>query len=285
MDDLSAIRAGAHETGDGSLPQFEAYAIRYATHERLRRENFIASADLHETSMPMDYFVWLVRDGSRVWLVDTGFNRQAAQARKRKFLRCPIESLSLLGVAPEAVTDVIVTHLHYDHAGNLDLLPKARIHIQERELHYAVGCNMCRPIFRAAYAADDVVHVVRGVYRDRVSFYRGDAQLAPGLQLYWIGGHTDGLQAVRVHTQRGWIVLASDASHYYENMEGQSPYPIVYHVGDMVAGWEKIRSLARSPQHIVPGHDPEVLRRYPLHSVQPEGAKAEIVCLHEPPSR
>jgi len=72
---------------DAKLPQFEAYAIRYATHDRLRRDNFIASADLHDTSMPMDYFVWLVRDGSRVWLVDTGFNRQAALARKRKFLR------------------------------------------------------------------------------------------------------------------------------------------------------------------------------------------------------
>jgi glyoxylase-like metal-dependent hydrolase (beta-lactamase superfamily II) len=269
---------------DAKLPQFEAYAIRYATHDRLRRENFIASADLHDTSMPMDYFVWLVRDGARVWLVDTGFNRQAALARKREFLRCPIESLSLLGIAPEAVTDVIITHLHYDHAGNLDLLPNARIHIQERELHYAVGCNMCRPMFRGAYAADDVVEVVRGVYRDRVSFYRGDAQLGPGLQLYWIGGHTDGLQAVRVHTRRGWIVLASDASHYYENMEAQAPYPIVYHVGDMVAGWEKLRSLAPSPQHIVPGHDPEVLRRYPLHTVQPEGATAEIACLHEAPS-
>ncbi|MDB5880502.1 MAG: N-acyl homoserine lactonase family protein [Ramlibacter sp.] len=270
---------------DANLPQYEAYALRYATHERTRGDNFIAGADPHDASMPMDYFVWLVRDGARVWLVDTGFNRAAAQDRKRTFLRCPIESLSLLGVSPEAVTDVIVTHLHYDHAGNLDLLPNARIHIQERELHYAVGCNMCRPIFRAAYTADDVVHVVRGVYRDRVSFYRGDAELAPGLQLYLIGGHTDGLQVVRVHTRRGWVVLASDASHYYENMEAQAPYPIVYHVGDMVAGWEKVKGLAASPRHVVPGHDPEVLRRYPLHTVQPADGKAEIACLHEAPSR
>jgi glyoxylase-like metal-dependent hydrolase (beta-lactamase superfamily II) len=282
MPDTTADGATA---GSNELPHYEAYALRYATHGRLRRDNFIAGADPHDTPMPLDYFVWLLRAGRRAWLVDTGFNRKAAQARGREFLRCPIESLSLLGVAPEAVSDVIITHLHYDHAGNLDLLPNARIHIQERELHYAVGCNMCKPIFRAAYAADDVVEVVRSVYKDRVSFYRGDAQLAPGLQLYWIGGHTDGLQAERVHTARGRVVLASDASHYYENMEGEAPYPIVYHVGDMVAGWEKLRRLAPSPRHIVPGHDPQVLQRYPPHSVQPEGAAAEIACLHLPPSR
>ena len=286
MDNLGQTQSSAQASADAHLPNYEAYALRYARHDRLRGENFMAGgADPHEAPMPMDYFVWLVRDGQRVWLVDTGFNREAAQARKREFLRCPIESLSVLGVAPEAVTDVIITHLHYDHAGNLDLLPNARIHIQERELHYAVGCNMCRPIFRAAYTADDVVHVVRGVYRDRVSFHQGDAELAPGLQLYWVGGHTDGLQVVRVHTRRGWVVLASDATHYYENMDAQAPYPIVYHVGDMVAGWEKVKRLAASPQHVVPGHDPEVLKRYPLHNVQPANGKAEIACLHEAASR
>jgi len=269
---------------DAALPQYQVYALRYATVDRPRRENFLAGSDPHDAPMPLDYFVWVVRHGERIWLVDTGFNRQAAEARKRIFLRCPVESLSLLGIAPGEVTDVIVTHLHYDHAGNLDLLPQARIHIQERELHYAVGCNMCRPLFRHAYSADDVVHVVRGVYRDRVSFCQGDTELAPGLQLYLIGGHTDGLQIVRVHTQRGWIVLASDASHFYENMERQAPFPVVYHVGDMVAGWDKIGRLVPSAQHVVPGHDPDVLRRYPAHTVLPGQAGAELVCLHEVPS-
>src|SRR5690606_12145764 len=126
---------------------------------------------------------------------------------------------------------------------------------------------------------DDVVDVLRGVYQDRVVFHDGDVSLFPGVELLLIGGHTMGLQAVRIHTARGWVVLASDASHYYENMEGQSPFPIVFNGGDMLSGYEKLSAAAESAQHIVPGHDPEVMRRYP-----PYGSPAdEIVVLHKDP--
>ena len=266
-------------------PEYEVFAIRYATHDRTRRDNFIAGSDPHDASMPLDYFVWLIRRGSASWLVDSGFNADMAHERARQFLRCPIASLAAFGIHASQVTDLIVTHLHYDHAGNLDLLPNARIHIQEREVHYATGCNMCKPVFRGAFAVEDVLQVVRGVYGDRVSFAHGDAQIAPGIETYLIGGHTNGLQVVRVRTKRGWIVLASDGSHYYENMERQAPYPIVYHVGDMVQGWDRIAKLADSPRHIVPGHDPDVLRRYPPLANVPADLTGEVVCLHEEPSR
>lgn len=267
------------------LPAYEVYALRYAAHDRPRRDNFMVGSDPHDAAMPMDYFVWVIRDGDSVWLVDTGFNAAMAQRRARRFLRCPIRSLAGLGIQPDAVRDVIVTHLHYDHAGNLDLLPQARIHIQERELHYATGCHMCRPVFRGAFAVEDVVEVVRGVYADRVAFCHGDARIAPGIETTLIGGHTQGLQVVRVHTARGWVVLASDASHYYENMDAGLPYPIVFHVGDMVAGWDTVRRLADSPQHIVPGHDPDVLRRYPAPDGLPADLQGEVVSLHLAPTR
>ncbi|TFZ05669.1 N-acyl homoserine lactonase family protein [Ramlibacter henchirensis] len=267
------------------LPEYEVFALRYAKHDRFRRDNFMAGGDLHDAPMPLDYFVWLIRGGGGAWLVDAGFSAQMARQRERHFLRCPIRSLAALQVAPEQVRDVIITHLHYDHAGNLDLLPNARIHLQERELQYATGCHMCKQVFRFAFAVEDVVQVVRAVYADRVAFCHGETTIAPGIETHLIGGHTDGLQVVRVHTRRGWVVLASDASHYYENMERQAPYPIVFHVGDMVAGWDRIARLADSPRHIVPGHDPDVLRRYPPLVGVPRELQGEIVCLHEEPSR
>ena len=273
-----------HHT-DTPLPAYEVFALRYAAHERLRRENFIAGGDPHDAPMPMDYFVWVIRSGAAVWLVDTGFNAAMARQRARRFLRCPVRSLSALGIEPADIGDVIVTHLHYDHAGNLDLLPQARIHIQERELHYATGCQMCKPLFRAAFAVDDVVQVVKGVYADRVSFCQGHTRVAPGIECHLVGGHTNGLQVVRVHTRRGWVVLASDATHYYENMDAEMPYPIVFHVGDMVAGWDTVRRLADSPQHVVPGHDPDVLQRYPAPPGLPADLQGEVVSLHEAPSR
>ena len=259
------------------LPRYEIYALRYATVDRTRSQNFITPPDPHEGPMPMDYFVWLIRDGMRHYLVDTGFNESTARERGRQFLRCPIESLAAFGLAPQDVNDVIVTHLHYDHAGNLRRLPHARIHLQENEMHYACGCNMRFDTLRHAYAVEDVVDVVRGVYDKRVNFLHGHEEIAPGLQVLLIGGHTQGLQSVRVHTERGWVVLASDASHYYDNMQMHSPFPIVYNVADMLAGYEILAKYAESPDHIIPGHDPAVLARYPRLN------GGDIVALHRPP--
>jgi glyoxylase-like metal-dependent hydrolase (beta-lactamase superfamily II) len=258
-----------------SIPNFEVYAIRYATVERRRAENFMAH-DPHDGPMPMDYFVWVIRGATRTFVVDTGFTAETASQRKRTWLRCPIRSLENLGISPEEVSDVIITHLHYDHAGNVNLLPKATIHIQESELQYATGRYMRYDTLRHPYAVDDVVDIVRGVYDKRVAFYNGDEEIVPGIQLVHVGGHTQGLQAVRVHTERGWIVLASDASHFYANITQESPFPIVHNVGDMLDGYHKLLRLCPTPDHLVPGHDPLVFERYPR-----VGKPAhEIVALH-----
>jgi glyoxylase-like metal-dependent hydrolase (beta-lactamase superfamily II) len=104
-----------------------------------------------------------------------------------------------------------------------------------------------------------------------VRFHHGDEEIAPGVSLHLIGGHTMGMQAVRVKTRRGWVVLASDASHFYANMEETRPFPIVYSVADMVDGYRKLRALADSPAHLIPGHDPMVMERYPAPSKALEG--------------
>lgn len=259
---------------------YEVYAIRYAhMQQRTRRDNFIVPADPHDGPMPMDFYVWLLRSATRTILVDTGFNAQTARARNRELLRCPIDALSVLGVSAESVQDVVITHLHYDHAGNLPKLPQARFHVQDAEMDYATGRCMCHAQLRHAYSVDDVTELVRKVYTDRVVFHAGDASLAPGVELMLIGGHTKGLQSVRVRTARGWVVLTSDASHYYENMNEERPFPIVFNVADMLAGHRRLAAAADSPDHIVPGHDPLVLARYPRVA----GDSIGIACLHQSP--
>ena len=162
------------------LPKYEIFALRYATMQnRTRRENFI-SHDPHDDNMPMDYFVWVIRDGERVILVDTGFNARQATERGRNLLRCPITALAILGIDPAQIEDVVLTHLHYDHAGNIDLLPNARFHIQDDEVDYACGRHMCAGLFRHAYDVEDVVTLIRRVYANRVSFHDGAYTLAPG---------------------------------------------------------------------------------------------------------
>ncbi|HEX7969619.1 MAG TPA: N-acyl homoserine lactonase family protein, partial [Stellaceae bacterium] len=244
------------------IEPFNLFAIRYAHHaKRSAAENFIG-VDPHEEGSPLDYFVWVAQRSDRAFVIDTGFGEAAARQRQRQLLRAPADGLKALGIAPEKVEDVIITHLHYDHAGTLDAFPRARFHLQDREMGFATGRCMCHPAMRHAFAVDDIVAMVRHLYAGRVAFHDGDEELTPGLSLHRIGGHTAGIQSVRVWTQRGWVVLASDASHLYANMEAGRPFPIVYNVADMLEGHRRLHQLAASPRHIVPGHDPLVMRRY-----------------------
>jgi glyoxylase-like metal-dependent hydrolase (beta-lactamase superfamily II) len=248
-----------------NAPLYEVYAIKYAHHTRRASENFLGG-DAHDGPMPLDYFVWLIRGGGHEIVVDTGFSKAMALKRGREHLRCPTDGLRMLGVEAAQVKDVIITHLHYDHAGNFDLFPAATLHLQDLEMNYATGRYMCHECFRGAFEVEDVVGMVRRVYAGRVRFHSGDAEIFPGISLHLIGGHTMGLQAVRVATRRGAVVLASDASHLYANMEQVRPFPIVWSVADMVEGYAKLRSLADSAAHVIPGHDPLVMQRYPAPS-------------------
>ena len=152
----------------------------------------------------------------------------------------------------------------------------ARFHVNDQELAFTTGRLMCHETFRRSYTADHVCSLIRHLFEGRVAFHERDDQIAPGVSVHHIGGHTPGMQSVRVKTRRGWVVLASDACHFYENMEGAKPFPIVYHLEDMIEGWGKLQKLAESPAHVVPGHDPLVLQRYPAPKPELEGVVVRL---------
>ena len=160
-------------------PEYELFAIRYATREARRSDHFIGG-DPHDGPMPMDYFTWVAKGGGRTFVIDTGFNAEVSKKRKRTFLRCPVETLGALDIDVNAVEDVILTHLHYDHVGNFDRFPNARFHLQEREIAYATGRFMRYPRLSHSFEVEDVCGIVRLNYARRVLFYDGDAELALG---------------------------------------------------------------------------------------------------------
>ena len=240
---------------------YELYALRYATATRSPADVFIG-ADPHDAAVPMDYFVWAARNELHTVVIDTGFGAQAAQRRGRQLLREPGDALGLLGIDCAHVKHVIITHLHYDHAGNLQLFPRARFHLQDSEMAFATGRHMAHAFFAQAYDLEAVLSMVRLVYGAQVQFHHGDAEIVPGITVHHVGGHTHGLQVVRVWTRLGWVVLASDAAHYLANMTTGRPFPIVADVMQMAAGWERLHELASRPQYIIPGHDPLVMQRY-----------------------
>jgi glyoxylase-like metal-dependent hydrolase (beta-lactamase superfamily II) len=255
---------------------YEVYAVKYGHHApRTAAMNFIGG-DPHEASQPLDFYVWAIVNKDRAVIVDTGFDEVMAKKRDRKILKPVAEALQAAGVAPDKVSDVIITHLHYDHAGNYDAFPNARYHLQDCEMDFATGRCMCDDKMRVAFEADDVTALVRKVYAGRVTYHDGEDQVAPGITVHHIGGHSKGLQSVRVKTARGDVILASDAIHLYEHLEQDKVFPITYNAEDAVKGYAKLRKLAPSLKHIVPGHDPKVLERYPAPNAALKGWVAKL---------
>ncbi len=257
------------------LPEYEVYALRYATREARRHEHFVGG-DPHDGPMPMDYFVWAAVGPAGAFVIDTGFTADMAKMRQRTHLRCPAESLRLIGLDARDIRDVVVTHMHYDHAGNLDKFPRARFHLQEREMAFATGRYMRYPQIGGAYHADDVADMVRLNFKGRVEMHAGEVEIAPGIALHPTHGHCDGLQSVRVHTRRGWLVLASDATHYYENLGTNRPFSIAFNTGHMLDAFRTLERLAPTPRHIIPGHDPHVMREYPAVEPGLEGIAVRL---------
>jgi glyoxylase-like metal-dependent hydrolase (beta-lactamase superfamily II) len=254
---------------------FEVYALKYATRDAQGSEHFYGH-DIHDYPMPMDYFVWAVVSDEYSIVVDAGFTTEVAARRGREHLRCPAEGLQQLGIHCARVSCVILTHLHYDHVGNLEKFPAATFVVQDEEMAFWTGRYAGREHFRNIVEVQDIVHLVRENFNGRVRFVDGSKEVVPGITVHRVGGHAAGLQVVRVHTAKGNVVLASDASHFYANIEEDRPFSVITDLRQMYEAFDVVRALADSPEHIVPGHDPEVMKRYPPASPELEGIAVRI---------
>jgi glyoxylase-like metal-dependent hydrolase (beta-lactamase superfamily II) len=254
---------------------YEIYALKYAHHERSAAENFIGG-DSHDVPMPLDYFVWVVTNPARTFILDTGFDERGAQKRKRQIVRPVAEALRAMDIDPAGVRDVIISHMHYDHCGNDGLFPNARFHLQDTEMAYATGRCMCHDVLRTPFECEDVTAMVRRVFAGRVTFHDGVGEPAPGISVHLCGGHSKGLQATRVKTRRGYVVLAADVAHFYAHLEQRRVFPTTYNLGDVLEGYNKVEALASSKQHVVPGHDPRVLELYPPARPNLEGMAVRL---------
>jgi glyoxylase-like metal-dependent hydrolase (beta-lactamase superfamily II) len=220
----------------------------------------------------------VIRRGGQVLVVDTGFSRELAVRRGRTVFRCPVDALADIGVTATEVTDVVLTHMHYDHAGNLDRFPAARVHLQQEELRFCTGPAMRHDVVRGPFEQADVQTAIRLLFDGRLTQHQGVAELLPGVTVHPVPGHTPGSQVVRVPTERGWVVLAGDAAHLWANIRQRRPFPILDGVTATLDAYDVVEALADGPDHIIPGHDPAVARRFP--KLAPD---SDWVCLHRPP--
>ncbi|MGH8782872.1 N-acyl homoserine lactonase family protein [Paraburkholderia sp.] len=260
-------------------PSYEIFALRYATHDTRRSgENYLGDDPHDDIAMPLDFYVWVIRGEGRTVLVDTGFDAATAMRRGRRYLHAPVDLLNALGIDAHDIDTVIISHMHYDHAGNIRAFPGATLRIQEAEMAYCTGRCMCHAVVRRPFESRDVCAAIERLHAGRVVFADGDEVIAPGISVHLVGGHTAGLQVVRVNTARGHVVLASDAAHYWDHVRSGHLFPIVHNVPSMLDGHRMITKLADSPDHVIPGHDPLVRARFPHWNGHPD-----IVALHAQP--
>ncbi|NDA45746.1 MAG: N-acyl homoserine lactonase family protein [Alphaproteobacteria bacterium] len=253
-----------------SLPQinspddiYQIYSLCYARAPSRRvHENFM-TRDMHDGPMPLDFNIWIIKNNARTLIVDTGFDKRAAGERGFPLDIDPILGLEKIGIHPDQIDDVILTHLHFDHAGNLDRFGRSQFHVQDKEVTFATGRCMCEAHLRRPFDVEDVITFVRHTYNERVCFHDGDINLMPGISLHPLPGHSMGLQGVLVNTQRGHVLLASDASHLYANFMRRAPYALTIDAMATLRTYQRMIELAGDAAHIIPGHDPLVRQLYP----------------------
>ena len=244
---------------------YEVFALEYARMKRTSRDFYLRNPDPHEGPREIAYYVWVIRNANRTVVVDLGFDERVAKERGRTLLRHPVEALKAIGVDPDKVETVIITHMHYDHAGTAASFPNAEFVLQEREVAYCTGKAMRYPATRGSFDVVHVKDVIDANFQSRVKFVDGDREILPGISVHLIGGHSGGLQVVRVATKDGPLVLASDSAHFYDTVAEHNPFPIIVNLPEMVAGWETLFELGAPSERIVPGHDPLVAELYPKH--------------------
>jgi glyoxylase-like metal-dependent hydrolase (beta-lactamase superfamily II) len=251
------------EDGLRTRPTYEVYAISYAVIPDFPVAGLVEGAD-KDRKLDIQMMVWLVRGGGRSIVVDSGFYRpQFFKSWKvRDFVR-PDAAVARAGVKPEDVTDVILTHAHWDHADGADLFPKATVWIQKEEYAYYTGAAWQEGGKHGGIDPEDLAALLQMNTAGRLRLVDGDREILPGVNVYTGGRHTFASQYVSVPTRSGPAVLASDNMYLYENLEKHAPIAQTFDRQSNLEAQEKMKALAGAKGHIIPGHDPAVMTRYP----------------------
>lgn len=245
---------------------FQVYAIEYARSPKFRKSTVVHQAPRDEFTA-FSWFAWLISGHGRIVLVDTGYDEPAAADGfgVERFRPVP-ELLAGLKIEPEQVTDVIITHLHFDHAGNAGPYSNARFWVQRAEIDWARSRVDEREPRRSGVRLRDVRLLGSMKDEGRLKIVNGDAAVAEGILLHRGGGHTPGLQWVEIRTgsPTGTIVLAADNAYLYENVTERRPTGSTRDVNGDRLLLKKLLVTASNEKLVVPGHDPAVMSCFPL---------------------
>lgn len=251
--------------GVGQSPEYTIEAIRYGTVPQFPVSVLVAGAPEDER-IDIAMVFWLIRGGGRTILFDSGFHREGWIDRFNVIdFMSPDDAVRLAGVGPVEVTDVIISHAHWDHMGGIDLFPEATIWIQRGEFEYYTGAAWQEGGRSGGIDPEDLMTLVRRNTQAKVKLIDGDDhEIIPGIHVYTGGRHTFASQYIRVAGEPSYV-LASDNCYLYRNLETGSPVA-TFSPEDRpanIAAFDRMVALAGSPERVVPGHDPLQFERFP----------------------
>jgi glyoxylase-like metal-dependent hydrolase (beta-lactamase superfamily II) len=255
-------------------PAREVLAVKYGHRVTTRAESYL---NFHlygepDADLDIDYYFWVIRDGGVV-LVDTGFAPEAGDRRRRAHYATPAEALPELGIDPDDVAAIVITHAHWDHTGNVRQFPRAQLVMTEAEYAFWTSSLAARAQFAAHCEPEEIALLRRARAEGRLTLFTGQHTVAPGIELNEVGGHTPGQLIASVTTQDGGtVVLASDALHFYEEVERDRPFAVLADLPGMYRAYDTLAQLATQPRtHLVAGHDPLVRARFTRHAKETGG--------------
>lgn len=257
------------------MENYEVVVVRHGT-RRTRRSEVFSTYDVYgepDAPFTVDYFLWVLRGESSTVVVDTGFAAGPAERRGRTVLLDPLDALRSLGIDPGSGVPVVVTHAHYDHIGNLGSFTASPVHIAQSEYAFWTGPVADRPLF-AMFSEPDEIDVLRQLRAEgRLHTFDKRTEVAPGVEVVRVGGHTPGQAVVRVPTKEGPVVLASDAAHFMEEVENDR---LFMSMTDLPQSYRVLEWLRGLDDIVVPGHDAGTLARFRTEGAPVPGHSAVI---------
>lgn len=246
-------------------PVYEVYALKYATLPAFPTPLLSYGKGFGETLKDVPFYFWVIVGNGKKICVDTGYadDGWAKEHYGMVGYESPKEVLAKIDLKPEEITDVIISHIHWDHAGNVPAFPNAKIWIQAEELEFAAGRGVASKLASHYFRPKHVMDILKAHFAGRVNLVEGDQSMCPGISLYAAPrGHTYCPQFVVVDTKAGPVVVASDNSYLYDNIENGTPNGICISLLAMENGIKHMKSFVTDSKFVIPGHDPAVLTKF-----------------------
>ncbi|NJC23795.1 glyoxylase-like metal-dependent hydrolase (beta-lactamase superfamily II) [Arthrobacter pigmenti] len=245
--------------------KYQVTIVKFGTRSTIKSDVYLNFHIYKEAddALDMDYFFWVIQNQNRTVVVDTGFSRRGGEVRDRTFLIEPAAAVAALGIDAKDAPQVVVTHAHYDHIGNLDLFPNSELIMARAEQDFWFSDFAWRLQFKHSIEPQELSYLKEAADEKRITTFNDTYEVAPGIDVMRVGGHTPGQSIVVVETDEGQVVLASDAIHYYEEYERDLPFIFVNDLREMYEGFDTVRQLMQTTaKHLVTGHDPSTLERF-----------------------